>query len=85
MRKAFVMPTIHFKGSGWAKVDRRSTSGATKSASSEAGPGVTGTKEAASPDDSRAGGSPSTPGDGASTVTPSKTGPGGETGATTER
>jgi putative FmdB family regulatory protein len=30
--RAFVPPTIHFKGSGWAKVDRRSTGAPTKSA-----------------------------------------------------
>jgi len=34
MRKALVPPAIHFKGSGWAKKDRSSTSGArSKSAS----------------------------------------------------
>jgi putative FmdB family regulatory protein len=31
MRKAFVAPTIVFKGSGWAKMDRRSSSGTAKS------------------------------------------------------
>lgn len=31
MRKAFVAPTFVFKGSGWAKMDRRSSSGAKKS------------------------------------------------------
>jgi putative FmdB family regulatory protein len=28
LRKAFVAPTVHFKGSGWAKKDRSSASGA---------------------------------------------------------
>jgi putative FmdB family regulatory protein len=30
-RKAFVAPTIVFKGSGWAKVDRRSSAGGSRS------------------------------------------------------
>lgn len=30
MRKAFAPPTIHFKGSGWAKKERRSASAAAK-------------------------------------------------------
>lgn len=35
MRKALSSPTVHFKGSGWAKKDRSSTSSArTKSAAS---------------------------------------------------
>ena len=33
MRKAFSRPAILFKGSGWAKVDRRSTSGRSSSGS----------------------------------------------------
>lgn len=33
MRKAFVAPTIVFKGSGWAKVDRRTATAARKSSS----------------------------------------------------
>ncbi len=32
MRKQFSAPTIHFKGSGWAKKDRGGSSGATKAA-----------------------------------------------------
>lgn len=45
MRRAFATPAIHFKGSGWAKKDRSSTSGTrTKaSASSSAGAGESGT------------------------------------------
>jgi len=31
MAKAFAAPAVHFKGSGWAKKDRRSTSGPVKS------------------------------------------------------
>lgn len=34
MRKALVPPAIHFKGSGWAKKDRSSTSGARPKATS---------------------------------------------------
>src|SRR5215207_5189899 len=30
VRKAFAPPTVVFKGSGWAKVDRRPSSGSTK-------------------------------------------------------
>jgi putative FmdB family regulatory protein len=33
MRKALATPAIHFKGSGWAKKDRTSTSGARKPSS----------------------------------------------------
>jgi len=33
MRKALTAPAIVFKGSGWAKVDRRSTSGSSSSSS----------------------------------------------------
>ena len=43
MRKALATPAIHFKGSGWAKKDRSSTSGAKKSSnssSSSAGDGA---------------------------------------------
>ena len=37
LRKAFAAPTVHFKGSGWAKKDRSSSSGArAKSGSSSA-------------------------------------------------
>jgi putative FmdB family regulatory protein len=34
MRKALVPPAIHFKGSGWAKKDRSSTSGVRSKSSS---------------------------------------------------
>ena len=38
MSKAFAAPTFHFKGSGWAKKDRKSVSGPVKtSAASEGG------------------------------------------------
>ena len=34
LRKAFVAPTVHFKGSGWAKKDRSSSSAARAKAGS---------------------------------------------------
>jgi putative FmdB family regulatory protein len=46
--RAFVPPTIHFKGSGWAKTDRRATSaptrstGASSSGASSSGAGSSG-------------------------------------------
>jgi hypothetical protein len=42
MRKAFAPPTIHFKGSGWAKLDRRSSGGARKAGASDSGASQTG-------------------------------------------
>lgn len=38
MRKALATPAIHFKGSGWAKKDRASTSGAKTKASASSAP-----------------------------------------------
>ncbi len=38
MRKTFVVPTVHFKGSGWAKKDR-GTASSTKAARAGAGEG----------------------------------------------
>jgi putative FmdB family regulatory protein len=54
MRKALVSPAIHFKGSGWAKKDRSSTSGrsskaGSSSGSSDGGSSDGGSSEAASP------------------------------------
>ena len=41
VRKAFSAPTIHFKGSGWAKKDRSSSSGTrTKAAASSSSDGT---------------------------------------------
>ena len=49
MRKLFAPPTIHFKGSGWAKKDRGSTSASRSSSSKSAGDGATaGTDKGAS-------------------------------------
>jgi putative FmdB family regulatory protein len=46
VRKAFAPPAIHFKGSGWAKKERRSTSSAAKPSSD--GDGSAATKGSAS-------------------------------------
>lgn len=41
MRKLFAPPTIHYKGSGWAKKDRGGSSGTKSGASSSSGDGAT--------------------------------------------
>lgn len=59
MRKALVMPAIHFKGSGWAKKDRgtaSSTRAAAKAAASGAEVSSTAPSRGASPTEARAGG-----------------------------
>ena len=51
MRKAFVVPTVHFKGSGWAKKDRgaaKTTKAAAKSGSAEGGSAASGGPEGSS-------------------------------------
>jgi putative FmdB family regulatory protein len=53
LRKAFATPTVHFKGSGWAKKDRSSSSSAraragTSASSSESGDGTDKTSETTS-------------------------------------
>jgi putative FmdB family regulatory protein len=53
LRKAFAAPTVHFKGSGWAKKDRSSSSGAraragTGSSSGDSSDATGKTSEAAS-------------------------------------
>jgi putative FmdB family regulatory protein len=57
VRKAFAAPAIHFKGSGWAKKERRATA-SSRSASSEGGTGEGGS------DTSKSDGSPSGTGEG---------------------
>jgi putative FmdB family regulatory protein len=37
VRKAFAPPAIHFKGTGWAKKERRATAAPARSASSDGG------------------------------------------------
>ena len=46
VRKAFAAPAIHFKGSGWAKKERRATSAPRSSSSGDGGEG-SGTDSAA--------------------------------------
>ena len=53
VRKAFVAPTVLFKGSGWAKMDRRATPAAKSSG--------TGTDDAAAKPPKEGGGEPATP------------------------
>ena len=53
LRKAFAAPTVHFKGSGWAKKDRSSSSGArartgTGSSANDTGDGAGKTSESGS-------------------------------------
>jgi putative FmdB family regulatory protein len=65
LRKSFSPPTIHFKGSGWAKVDRRSASKSSKK-DPEAAPAG-----AAGDGGSKAGDDGSSPGESSSTDTSS--------------
>lgn len=59
MSKAFSAPAVHFKGSGWAKKDRRSVSGPVKSRTSPEGGGTgTATGSPASASDASTGSSP---------------------------
>jgi putative FmdB family regulatory protein len=66
MRKALVMPAIHFKGSGWAKKDRgtaSSTRAAAKAAASRDEASSTAPSSGASPKEARAvGGDRAAPG-----------------------
>jgi putative FmdB family regulatory protein len=65
MRKLFAPPTIHFKGSGWAKKDRGSSSGSRSSASakSSADGGSSSGDKAASSDSGTDSGSSGSSGD----------------------
>lgn len=58
VRKAFAPPTVVFKGSGWAKVDRRSSSASAKRDSGE---------DASKPKETESAASASSGGDGGST------------------
>lgn len=49
MRKAMSTPTVHFKGSGWAKKDRSSTSSARTKASASSSSGESGSGAGESP------------------------------------
>lgn len=57
LRKAFVAPSVHFKGSGWAKKDRTSSSSSkTKAAAAESSDGAGSTGDGASADKASGGG-----------------------------
>ena len=71
VRKAFTAPAVHFKGSGWAKKERRAKQASTTSSAAEGGEGSS---------DSSSGEGTSTTKD-AKTPTP-KTGSTGSTGST---
>jgi hypothetical protein len=52
VRKAFAAPAIHFKGSGWAKKERRATATSSSGAKAgDAGPAADGGPDAASSTD----------------------------------
>ncbi|MBI3746904.1 MAG: zinc ribbon domain-containing protein [Chloroflexi bacterium] len=61
MRKAFATPAVHFKGSGWAKKDRSSTSapGRSRNAASSDGASTDGAPADASSADTSSGDTPS--------------------------
>jgi putative FmdB family regulatory protein len=64
MRKALVMPAIHFKGSGWAKKDRgaaSSTKAAAKAAASTDGASSPGSSSDAPPTETKSGGDEKAP------------------------
>jgi putative FmdB family regulatory protein len=67
MSKAFSAPAVHFKGSGWAKKDRKSVSGPVKSRASSEGGGsdaAAGPAEPSSASDTAATSSAGSAGDG---------------------
>ncbi|HET7829365.1 MAG TPA: zinc ribbon domain-containing protein [Candidatus Limnocylindrales bacterium] len=57
MRKLFAPPTIHYKGSGWAKKDRGGSSGTKSSAKSSSAEGTSKQDGASSGSDSGSGSS----------------------------
>jgi putative FmdB family regulatory protein len=59
MRKQFAPPTIHYKGSGWAKKDRGASAGGTKAASARHGDAKPGSSSGESGASSSDGGSSS--------------------------
>ena len=78
IRKAFAPPTIVFKGSGWAKKERRSASGGAKKTSDESGEKKTsdesGEKSSpTSPSDKTSSGDASSSGSSSSTSTSTST------------
>ena len=70
MRKGFVTPAVHYKGSGWAKKDRSSTSspGGSRSTKASSAEPTTGVSSGAGPGDA------ATPAPPPATTTPSSGG-----------
>jgi putative FmdB family regulatory protein len=82
LRKAFALPAVHFKGSGWAKKDRSSSSSKARARSdsgSDSGAKPNASGEAPSPSDSAASKSN---GSGSSSGSGSGTGSGGDSSPT---
>ncbi len=82
MRKALTAPAVVFKGSGWAKVDRRSSTGGHSSGSgaSKRGSGAT-SREPAKPGSGSSGSESSGDGGSGSSGTSTHAGPGGTSGS----
>lgn len=76
LKKAFAPPTIHFKGSGWAKKERRASATSGGSGRSDAGD---------MGDTDRPAGEPAAKGDGPGAVAPAATAAGGQDGSGTDR
>ena len=72
VRKAFAPPAIHFKGSGWAKKERRSAASGSKKAAETDGAATSGKSEASGSESSSSGSS--TSGSGGSSSATSSTG-----------
>jgi putative FmdB family regulatory protein len=70
VRKAIAAPAVHFKGSGWAKKERRPTPSSTASSTDGAEGGSTSTDDAAAPEK---GDAAATPPSTTSKTTPSST------------
>ena len=74
MRKGFSAPAVHFKGSGWAKKDRSTSSSALTKAKAAEGSGDSGSKDSsadkAAPTDSSSGDKKAATASSASTSTP---------------
>jgi putative FmdB family regulatory protein len=72
MRKGFAPPAVHFKGSGWAKKDRRATSTSTSTRPAAPTPKVGAGSTATTAGDTGGAGTPgSTPSEGAGSSAPS--------------
>jgi putative FmdB family regulatory protein len=77
LKKAFAPPTIHFKGSGWAKMERRA--GSAGKASAKDGEAVAASADAST--DGKDQGGPKPPSDGSTKTATSSSGSSGEGGS----